>query len=253
MIIFFNPTIAEEKTPSQYDFNTAAEYVLSQLKSDYNFNSIVRNDLNFKYFIEDQFPKWIIKESKTNVNVKIIELIQEFYNFYFSKNGLNLYPNYEYLQNIFFTNEESIKEYYNSLFADFDFEDFYDTKKTELREFLISNKSRFISNKGNKSSYDYFLKTLFPDNNYRFVLGVDETFVLNSSQLNDKTITDGVNYQEFSILLLSLINEKYQDDFISMLKPMGFNMNLIKDQELITSQLTSVSKVTPSKIAVTLS
>jgi hypothetical protein len=251
MIIVFNPTISQTINPSAYNISAAAEYAISQLDSTYNFNKLFRDDLNFRYYIKSQFPQWLVDQANKNSDVKIIDLIQEFYNFYFSKNGLNLYPNYEHIQNIFFMNLDGLKETYKSLFADFDFDDFIENKEQELREFLIANKKRFIVNKGKKEAYEYFLQTFFPDVYTDFKIGIDETFVLNSASLNEQTLTDGTNYQEFSIVIESSIDEKYEDDFISMLKPVGFYMNLKESPQTFVSMLSYVSKKNP--LAVTIS
>jgi hypothetical protein len=144
-----------------------------------------------------------------------------------------------------------LKETYKSLFADFDFDDFIENKEQELREFLIANKKRFIVNKGKKEAYEYFLQTFFPDVYTDFKIGIDETFVLNAASLNEQTLTDGTNYQEFSIVIESSIDEKYEDDFISMLKPVGFYMNLKESPQTFVSMLSYVSKNNP--LAVTIS
>ena len=251
MILFFNPTSSQSIGPTGMNMSVGAEYAINQLKNLYNFNKLIRGDLNFRYYIENQFPQWIQDQAKTNTDVKIIDLIQEFYNFYFSTNGLNLYPNYEHIQSAFFCNQDGLRAMYSSMFSDFDFDDFIETKEQELREFLISNKSRFVANKGTESSYDYFLATLFADIEYQLSKGIDDTFVLNASEMNDKVITDGTDYQEFSIKIEASIDEKYQDDFISMLKPVGFYMNLKESPQTFVSMLSYVSKKNP--LAVTIS
>jgi len=250
MILFFNPTSSQSVGPTGMDMTVGAEYAINQLKQLYDFNKIFRDDLNFRYYIENQFPQWIVDQSKINSDVKIIDLIQEFYNFYFSKNGLNLYPNYEHIQSAFFSNQDGLRQMYSSLFSDFDFDDFIETKEQELREFLISNKSRFITRKGTESSYDYFLASFFENVEYQLSKGVDDTFILNSSEMNDKTITDGTDYQEFSIKIEASINEKYQDDFISLLKPVGFYMNLTQSPITFNSLLSSISKNNPLAITI---
>jgi hypothetical protein len=250
MILFFNPTITQTVGPTGMNMTVGAEYAIDQLKELYDFNKIFRSDLNFRYYIENQFPQWVQDQAKKDPDVKIIDLIQEFYNFYFSTNGLNLYPNYEHIQSVFFSNQDGLRSLYSSLFSDFDFDDFISTKEEELRTFLISNKSRFIVNKGTKTSYDYFLDTLFADVEYQLSKGIDETFVLNTSNLNDKTLTDGTDYQEYSIKIEASIDEKYQDDFISLLKPVGFYMNLVDSPQFFAPALSTVNKNKPLSLSV---
>ena len=110
MILFFNPTSSQSIGPTGMNMTVGAEYAINQLKQLYDFNKIFRDDLNFRYYVENQFPQWIVDQSKTNSDVKIIDLIQEFYNFYFSKNGLNLYPNYEHIQSVFFSNQDGLRQ-----------------------------------------------------------------------------------------------------------------------------------------------
>ena len=251
MIIVFNPTISQTINPSAYNISAAAEYAISQLDSTYNFDKLFRDDLNFRYYIKSQFPQWLVNESNKNLDVKIIDLIQEFYNFYFSKNGLNLYPNYEYIQNIFFMNLDGLRETYKSLFADFDFDDFIENKEQALREFLVANKKRFIVNKGKKEAYEYFLQTFFPDVYTDFKIGIDETFILNGASLNEQILTDGTNYQEFSVTIEASIDEKYEDDFISMLKPLGFFMNLKQSPVTLTNSIAVNNTNIPSTLSVT--
>ncbi len=251
MIIVFNPTISQTINPSAYNISAAAEYAISQLDSTYNFNKLFRDDLNFRYYIKSQFPQWLVNESNKNSDVKIIDLIQEFYNFYFSKNGLNLYPNYEHIQNIFFMNLDGLRETYKSLFADFDFDDFIENKEQALREFLVANKKRFIVNKGKKEAYEYFLQTFFPDVYTDFKIGIDETFILNGASLNEQILTDGTNYQEFSVTIEASIDEKYEDDFISMLKPLGFFMNLKQSPVTLTNSIAVNNTNIPSTLSVT--
>jgi hypothetical protein len=81
MIILFNPTIGQSLSPNQFSVDVGAEYAIQQLKEIYDFNKLFRPDLNFRYYIENQFPQWIQDQSKKNTDVKIIDLIQEFYNF----------------------------------------------------------------------------------------------------------------------------------------------------------------------------
>lgn len=250
MILFFNPTSSATIGTTSYNMSAGAEYAISQLKSLYDFSELFRDDLNFRYHIKSQFPQWLINESNKNSDVKIINLIQEFYNFYFSSKGLDLYPNYEHIQDVFLSNQDGLKQTYNSLFAEFDFEDFIVEKESQLREFLISNKKRFIVNKGLNTSYEYFIDTFFPNIEYNFDIGVETTFVLNSSELNEKTLTDGTNYQEYSIGIEASIDEKYEDDFISMLKPVGFYMNLKESPITFNTMLSSVSKNNPFAITI---
>lgn len=250
MILFFNPTSSQSAGPTGMNMSVGAEYAINQLKILYDFNKLIRDDLNFRYYIENQFPQWIQDQAKVNTDIKIIDLIQEFYNFYFSTNGLNLYPNYEHIQSIFFSNQDGLRATYSSLFSDFDFDDFIETKEQELREFLVSNKSRFVVNKGTETSYDYFLSTLFTDIEYQLSKGVDDTFVLNLSEMNDRVITDGTDYQEYSIKIEASIDEKYQDDFISMLKPVGFYMNLKESPITFNTLLSSISKNNPLAITI---
>ncbi len=132
MILFFNPTITQTVGPTGMNMTVGAEYAINQLKELYDFNKIFRSDLNFRYYIENQFPQWIQDQAKKDSDVKIIDLIQEFYNFYFSSNGLNLYPNYEYIQSVFFSNQDGLRALYSSLFSDFDFDDFISSKEEEL-------------------------------------------------------------------------------------------------------------------------
>jgi hypothetical protein len=250
MILFFNPTITQTVGPTGMNMTVGAEYAINQLKELYDFNKIFRSDLNFRYYIENQFPQWIQDQAKKDSDVKIIDLIQEFYNFYFSSNGLNLYPNYEYIQSVFFSNQDGLRALYSSLFSDFDFDDFISSKEEELRTFLISNKSRFIANKGTRASYDYFLDTLFADVEYQLSKGIDETFVLNTSDLNDKTLTDGTDYQEYSIRIEASIDEKYQDDFIALLKPVGFYMNLVDSPQVFAPAISAINKNKPLTLSV---
>lgn len=250
MILFFNPTSSQSIGPTGMNMTVGAEYAINQLKQLYDFNKIFRDDLNFRYYVENQFPKWIVDQSKTNSDVKIIDLIQEFYNFYFSKNGLNLYPNYEHIQSVFFSNQDGLRQTYSSLFSDFDFDDFITSKEDELREFLISNKSRFISNKGMQKSYEYFLDSLFASIQYQLSKGIDDTFVLNASEMNENSFTDGTDLQEYSIKIEASIDEKYQDDFISMLKPVGFYMNLLQSPQTLAQAGSTINKKIPSKVSV---
>lgn len=250
MILFFNPTISQTVGPTGMNMTVGAEYAISQLKELYDFNKIFRDDLNFRYYIENQFPQWVRDQAKKDSDVKIIDLVQEFYNFYFSTNGLDLYPNYEHIQSVFFSNQEGLRSAYSSLFSDFDFDDFISTKEEELRTFLISNKSRFIANKGTKTSYDYFLDTIFSDVEYQLFKGVDDTFVLNASEMNEKTLTDGTDYQEYSIKIEASIDEKYQDDFIAMLKPVGFYLNLADSPQVFATTISTVNKNKPLTLSV---
>jgi len=250
MILFFNPTSSQSIGPTGMNMTVGAEYAINQLKQLYDFNKIFRDDLNFRYYVENQFPQWIVDQSKTNSDVKIIDLIQEFYNFYFSKNGLNLYPNYEHIQSVFFSNQDGLRQTYSSLFSDFDFDDFITSKEDELREFLISNKSRFIANKGMQKSYEYFLDSLFASIQYQLSKGIDDTFVLNASEMNENSFTDGTDLQEYSIKIEASIDEKYQDDFISMLKPVGFYMNLLQSPQTFAQAGSTINKKIPSKVSV---
>ena len=100
------------------------------------------------------------------------------------------------------------------------------------------------------TSYEYFIDTFFPNIEYNFDIGVETTLILNSSELNEKILTDGTNYQEYSIGIEASIDEKYQDDFISMLKPVGFYMNLTESPITFNSLLSSISKNNPLAITI---
>ena len=56
----------------------------------------------------------------------------------------------------------------------------------------------------------------------------NDVFILNNSNTNEDTLSDGSSLQEFSIRLEADIDEKYQDDLINLVKPMGFHFDLVK-------------------------
>lgn len=166
----------------------------------------------------------------------------------FSSSGLNLTPNYENIQDIYLTDINYLKEYYNSLFSDFDFNDFDDTQA--LRDFLISNKTRFVGSKGTEDSYKYFIKTFFNAelDDYSLNYGND-TMTLNGGSLNETYLTNGIDKQERSILLQVDISEKYEDDLKSLLKPMGFYFNLVRSEKtVISTTITASEKLSPYSI-----
>lgn len=251
MIIFFNQNKDQVFTTNQLDINAGAEYAIKLINSNFNISDTLNERRNFAYFVENQFPNWLIKESEENTSYKIIEFIQELYNWAYSPDGLDLYPNYENIQNIFYTNEESLRKIYSSIFTDFDFNDF--TNVSSLREFLISNKKKFVDKKGTQNSIKYFLETFFDSqlDDYTIEYGVNDVFVLNSSNINEDTLSNGSSLQEYSIRLEADIDEKYQDDLINLVKPMGFHFDLVKAENSIYSgSVTRTDKVDPYEIVV---
>ena len=71
------------------------------------------------------------------------------------------------------------------------------------------------------------------------------------SNTNEDTLSDGSSLQEFSIRLEADIDEKYQDDMINLMKPMGFNFDLVKAETSIYSgSVTGTDKVEPYEIVV---
>jgi len=251
MIFFFtNPNLGATANITQYNVDAGCEYALGVLNSQYDLATIASTDRKFFYSVEHQFPSWLVKESKTDSDIKIIELIQRYYDWVFSTSGLDLYPNYEDIQNVFYTNFASIKETYKSLFADFDFDDFGEDYDKELREFLISNKKRFIVNKGNQDSFKYFIQTFFDSilDDYSITFGVNDTMVLNQGTLNTDYLTEGRNRQEFAIILTAYIPEKYQDDFISLMKPLGIRFDLIKGQKSSVTFINAAERYSPSTL-----
>ena len=251
MIIFFNQNKDQVFTVNQLNTSAGAEYAIKLINSTYNLSETLNERRNFAYFVENQFPNWLIKDVEENSSYKIIDFVQELYNWIYSPEGLDLYPNFENLQNAFYTNEDSLRKIYSSLFTDFDFEDFTDL--TSLREFLISNKKKFIEKKGTQNSIQYFLETFFGSqlNDYTIEYGVNDVFVLNSSNTNEDTLSNGSSLQEYSIRLEVDIDEKYQDDLINLIKPMGFNFDLVKAENSIYSgSVTGTDKVEPYEIVV---
>ena len=193
MIIFFNQNKDQVFALTEYNLEAGAEYALGLINSAYPIKK-VNNNLNYTYSVSHQFPQWIIDETRTNSEAKIIDFIQELYNFLFSSSGLNLTPNYENIQDIYLTDTNYLKEYYNSLFSDFDFTDFDDTQA--LKDFLISNKIRFVGSKGTEDSYKYFIKTFFNAelDDYSLNYGND-TMTLNGGSLNETYLTNGIDKQ----------------------------------------------------------
>ena len=251
MIIFFNQNKDQVFTVNQLNTSAGAEYAIKLINSTYNLSETLNERRNFAYFVENQFPNWLIKDVEENSSYKIIDFVQELYNWIYSPEGLDLYPNFENLQNAFYTNEDSLRKIYSSIFTDFDFEDFTDL--TSLREFLISNKKKFIEKKGTQNSIQYFLETFFGSqlNDYTIEYGVNDVFVLNSSNTNEDTLSNGSSLQEYSIRLEVDIDEKYQDDLINLIKPMGFNFDLVKAENSIYSgSVTGTDKVEPYEIVV---
>jgi len=250
MIIFFNQNKNQNLTPAQLDLNAGAEYALGVLNQNYTLET-TRNNRNYSYRIQNQFPSWLITESENNSSYNTINLVQELYNWIFSKNGLDLYPNFENLQNPFYTNQESLKKIYSSLFSNFDFSDFNDIKV--LREFLISNKEKFIEKKGTEESFKVFIQTFFDSafNDFKIEYGSDNTFLLNESDTNTEVLSDGRYNQEFSIKLEANIDEKYQDDFVSLLKPMGFYFDLVgSENTLFSGTVTTSLDIEPEEIII---
>lgn len=251
MIIFFNQNKNQSLTPNELDVNAGAEYAIGVLNANYNVSQSLNTRRNFSYLIENQFPIWLIEDVESNSSYKIIDFVQELYNWIYSPDGLDLYPNFENLQNAFYTNEDCLRKIYSSIFTDFDFEDFTDL--ASLREFLISNKKKFVDKKGTQNSIKYFLETFFGSqlNDYTIEYGVNDVFVLNSSNTNEDTLSNGSSLQEYSIRLEADIDEKYQDDLINLLKPMGFNFDLVKAENSIYSgSITGTDKVEPYEIVV---
>jgi hypothetical protein len=252
MILFFtNPNLGATAAITSYGLNAGAEYALGVLKTEFDFDQLTSTDKKFNYTVEHQFPSWLVSEARKNNSVNTINLIQRYYDWVFSTSGLDLYPNYEDIQNVFYMNFDSLKETYKSLFSDFDFDDFGQDYETELREFLVSNKKRFIVNKGNQDSFKYFIQTFFNSvlDDYEMTYGVDNTLVLNQGTLNGDYMTEGANRQEFGIILTAYIPEKYQDDFISMMKPIGFRFDLVKGQRsLSVTETTSADRYRPSSL-----
>lgn len=251
MILFFNQNKNQSLAPNELDVNAGAEYAIGVLNTNYNISESLNTRRNFSYLIENQFPIWIIEDVQSNSSYKIIDFVQELYNWIYSPDGLDLYPNFENLQNAFYTNEDSLRKIYSSIFTDFDFEDFTDL--TSLREFLISNKKKFVDKKGTQNSIQYLLETFFGSqlNDYTIEYGVNDVFVLNSSNTNEDTLSNGSSLQEYSIRLEADIDEKYQDDLINLIKPMGFNFDLVKAENSIYSgSVTGTDKVEPYEIVV---
>jgi hypothetical protein len=250
MILFFNQNKNQNLTPAELDLNAGAEYAIAILNQTHNTQE-VRNNRNYSYRVQNQFPSWLITESEDNSSYNTINLVQELYNWIFSKNGLDLYPNFENLQNPFYTNEESLKKIYSSLFSNFDFSDFNDIKI--LREFLISNKQKFIEKKGTEESFKIFIQTFFNSafNDFKIEYGSNGTFLLNQSNTNTEILSDGRYNQEFSIKLEANIDEKYQDDLISLLKPMGFYFDLVNSENtLFSGTVTSSLDIEPKEIII---
>jgi len=251
MIIFFNQNKDQVFTVNQLNTSAGAEYAIKLINSTYNLSETLNERRNFTYFVENQFPNWLIKDVEENSSYKIIDFVQELYNWIYSPDGLDLYPNFENLQNAFYTNEDSLRKIYSSIFTDFDFEDF--TNLDSLREFLISNKKKFVEKKGTQNSIQYFLETFFGSqlNDYTIEYGVNDVFVLNSSNTNEDTLSNGSSLQEYSIRLEADIDEKYQDDLINLIKPMGFNFDLVKAENSIYSgSVEGTDKVEPYEIVV---
>lgn len=252
MILFFtNPNLGATASITSYGLNAGAEYAIGVLKGQFDFAQLTNTDKKFNYTVEHQFPSWLVSEARKNSSVNTIELVQRYYDWVFSTSGLNLYPNYEDIQNVFYMNFDSLKETYKSLFPDFGFDDFGRDYETELREFLVANKKRFIVNKGNQDSFKYFIQTFFGSvlDDYEMSYGVDNTLVLNQGTLNGDYLTEGANRQEFGIILTAFIPEKYQDDFISMMKPIGFRFDLIKGQRSLSAvATTSADRYRPSSL-----
>ena len=118
---------------------------------------------------------------------------------------------------------------------------------------MISNKKKFIEKKGTQNSIKYFLETFFDSqlNDYTIEYGVNDVFILNNSNTNEDTLSDGSSLQEFSIRLEADIDEKYQDDLINLVKPMGFHFDLVKAENSIYSgSVTGTDKVDPYEIVV---
>lgn len=247
MIIFFNQNKDKTFALTEYNLEAGAEYALGLINAAYSQKK-VSNNLNYTYSISHHFPQWILDESQTNSEVKIVDFIQELYNFLFSTAGLNLTPNYENIQDIYVTNKNYLKEYYSSLFSDFDFLDFEDTQS--LREFLISNKTRFVGIKGTEDSYRYFIKTFFNSELDDFSLNYGtDTMTLNAASLNETYLTNGTDKQDRSILIQADIPEKYEDDFKALLKPMGFYFNLVRaEKSVISTSITASEKLSPYAI-----
>jgi len=251
MIIFFNQNKDQVFTVNQLNTSAGAEYAIKLINSTYNLSETLNERRNFTYFVENQFPNWLIKDVEENSSYKIIDFVQELYNWIYSPDGLDLYPNFENLQNAFYTNEDSLRKIYSSIFTDFDFKDFTDL--TSLREFLISNKKKFVEKKGTQNSIQYFLETFFGSqlNDYTIEYGVNDVFVLNNSNTNEDTLSNGSSLQEYSIRLEADIDEKYQDDLINLIKPMGFNFDLVKAENSIYSgSVTGTYKIEPYEIVV---
>jgi hypothetical protein len=101
MILFFNQNKDQVFTVNQLDTNAGAEYAIKLINSTYNLSETLNERRNFAYFVENQFPNWLIKDVEQNTSYKIIDFIQELYNWTYAPSGLDLYPNFENLQNIF--------------------------------------------------------------------------------------------------------------------------------------------------------
>lgn len=247
MIIFFNQNKDQTFALTEYNLEAGAEYALGLINAAYSQKKL-SNNLNYNYSISHHFPQWILDETQTNSEAKIVDFIQELYNFLFSQSGLNLTPNYENIQDIYVTNKNYLKEYYSSLFSDFDFSDFEDEQL--LREFLISNKTRFVGIKGTEDSYRYFIKTFFNSELDDFSLNYGtDTMTLNAASLNETYLTNGTDKQDRSILIQADIPEKYEDDFKALLKPMGFYFNLVRaEKSVISTSITASEKLSPYAI-----
>ncbi len=251
MILFFtNPNLAATGGIAQYNTDAGCEYAISVLGTQFDLETLASTDRKFFYSVEHQFPAWLVKEAKADPDINTINLIQKYYDWVFSASGLDLYPNYEDIQNVFYMNFSSLKETYKSLFSDFDFDDFGEEYESELRQFLISNKKRFVVNKGNQDSFKYFIQTFFDSvlDDYSITFGVNETMILNQGVLNSDALTEGRNKQEFGIILTAYIPEKYQDDFISLMKPLGIRFDLIKGQKSSVTFINAAERYSPSTL-----
>ena len=118
MIIFFaNPNLGATAGITAYNVNAAAQNAINILQNTYNLDEIISGNKKFNYTIEHQLPKWLVVQAKNDSSINIVKYLQAYYDWIFSSNGLDLYPNYEDIQNVFYMNFDSLQETYKSLFC----------------------------------------------------------------------------------------------------------------------------------------
>ena len=111
MILFFtNPDLAATGGIAQYNTDAGCEYAIGVLGTQFDLETLASTDRKFFYSVEHQFPAWLVKEAKADTDINNIKLIKKYYDWVFSTSGLDLYPNYEDNQNVFYMNFSSLKQ-----------------------------------------------------------------------------------------------------------------------------------------------